>query len=77
MIQKMSLDTYHYLINFIDDQEELREPFKKSKAKDFVSNLETEAENLLMRCWEKAFSPDERELLQSRRKDQDYLDIVW
>ena len=46
-------------------------------AKDFVSNVETQAENLLMRCWEKAFSPDERELLQSRRKDQDYLDIVW
>ena len=57
--------------------EELREPFKKRKAKDFVKNLETEAETLLMQCWTKAFSPDERELLQSKRKDQDYLDIVW
>ena len=59
----MNLDTYHYLINFIDDQEELREPFKKSKSKEFISNLESVAENLLMRSWEKAFTPEERDLL--------------
>ena len=30
-----------------------------------------------MQSWDNFFSVDERDLLQLKRKDQDYLDIVW
>ena len=61
----------------INNTEDFRDLFKKSKSKDFASNVEEQAESQLMQSWDNFFSVDERDLLQQKRKDQDYLDIVW
>lgn len=73
----MSLDNYFFLISHIDEMEELKKPFKKIKSKDFVQNLENVVESHLMKAWDKFLTPDEREFLSQRRKDSDYLDVIY
>lgn len=60
LIEKLNLDSYYYLINHTED---FRDLFKKSRSKDFVQNVDEEAENQLMEAWDKFFTAEEKEIL--------------